>query len=203
MPLLAHSPVRAMATRCAARWTCFQLPFPLDAEERASAMRVLFCLPRCGRSADRCAVDTWRCRRAFSGDALFAGHSDQAQRPGTATRHSDQARRPGPATRPGDTGWYPPASSVVIGYAPSFSGVRDLSKSHDTSTRHARSHEITAPNCWCELPFGRSAGSACEAASREPCVRKHHIGLGRTCIFESTRAVRQRLGPRAPVLSPQ
>jgi hypothetical protein len=186
MPLLAHSPVRAMATRCAARWTCFQLPFPLDAEERASAMRVLFCLPRCGRSADRCAVDSLRCRRAFSGDALFAGHTDQAQ-------------RPGPAIPVGT----PPASSVVIGYAPSFSGVRDLSKSHDTSTRHARSHEITAPNCWCELPFGRSAGSACEAASREPCVRKHHIGLGRTCIFESARAVRQRLGPRAPVLSPQ
>lgn len=186
MPLLAHSPVRAMATRCAARWTCFQLPFPLDAEERASAMRVLFCLPRCGRSADRCAVDSLRCRRAFSGDALFAGHTDQARRPGSAI--------------PVGT---PPASSVVIGYAPSFSGVRDLSKSHDTSTRHARSHEITAPNCWCELPFGRSAGSACEAASREPCVRKHHIGLGRTCIFESARAVRQRLGPRAPVLSPQ
>jgi hypothetical protein len=29
MPLLAHSPVRAMAIRCAARWTCFQFPFLL------------------------------------------------------------------------------------------------------------------------------------------------------------------------------
>jgi hypothetical protein len=102
----------------------------------------------------------------------------------TATRPSDQAQRPGPATRPSDTGWHPPVSSVVIGYAPSFSGVRDLSKSHDTSIRHARSHEITAPNCWRGSQFGRSADGACEAAShaRRACAITTSGSAGRAYL---------------------
>jgi hypothetical protein len=88
------------------------------------------------------------------------------------------------ATRPSDTGWHPPVSSVVIGYAPSFSGIHDLSKSHDASTRHARSHEISAPNCWCGSQFGRSADSACEAAShaRRACAITTSGSAGRAYL---------------------
>jgi hypothetical protein len=149
---------------------------------------VFFVHPSAGCRAGRSVDDSLHCRRAF-----WRCPACGSRVPGPATPNATRCIPPA----------YPSASSVVIGYALSFSGVRDLSKSHDSSTRRARSHEITVPNCWCERLFGRFAARACEAASHASRVRGYHTGFGRTCIFESARAVRQRRSTRAPVLSPQ